>query len=140
LVLLTDEGSLQHRLTDPKTKTWKSYWVQVEGMPDDTAIEKLQWGVELKDGPTLPARVKRIAAPNVWPRNPPIRYRAKIPTSWLEIQLREGRNRQIRRMTAAVGFPTLRLIREGIGRWRLGKLQPGQWRKLNTRQRQQSRQ
>ncbi|MCU7907064.1 MAG: pseudouridine synthase [Candidatus Thiodiazotropha sp. (ex Epidulcina cf. delphinae)] len=127
LVLLTDDGKLQQRLTDPKTKTWKTYWVQVEGIPNGLALEKLQRGVVLKDGPTNPARVKHIPAPDLWPRNPPIRRRATIPTHWLEIQLHEGRNRQVRRMTAAVGHPTLRLVRVGIGRWRLKHLQPGEW-------------
>jgi 23S rRNA pseudouridine2457 synthase len=128
LLLLTDDGKLQHRLTDPKAKTWKSYWVQVEGVPSDKAIEQLKQGVELKEGLSLPARVKPIGEPTIWPRNPPIRYRASIPTRWLELQIREGRNRQIRRMTAAVGYPTLRLIRTSIGQWRLGRLQPGEWR------------
>jgi 23S rRNA pseudouridine2457 synthase len=130
LVILTDDGRLQHRLTDPKTKTWKTYWVQVEGIPEESAIEQLRQGVALKDGVTLPARVKRIEEPDLWPRNPPVRYRAKIPTSWLEMQIREGRNRQIRRMTAAVGAPTLRLIRIAVSRWRLRGLQPGEWRRL----------
>ncbi len=129
LLLLTDDGKLQHRLTDPKAKTWKSYWVQVEGVPSDKAIEQLKQGVELKEGRSLPARVKPIDEPTIWPRNPPIRYRASIPTRWLELQIREGRNRQIRRMTAAVGYPTLRLIRTSIGQWRLGRLQPGEWRR-----------
>lgn len=130
LLLLTDNGRLQHRLTDPKHKRWKRYWVQVEGVPDDDAIEQLQQGVQLKDGATLPAKVRAMDAPDLWPRNPPVRYRASIPTSWLEIQLREGRNRQIRRMTAAVGYPTLRLIRMAMGRWRLKNLQPGEWVKV----------
>jgi 23S rRNA pseudouridine2457 synthase len=127
LLLLTDDGKLQHRLTDPRCKRWKRYWVQVEGIPGSDAITQLQQGVELKDGATLPAKIRAIEEPELWPRNPPIRYRASIPTSWLEIQLREGRNRQIRRMTAAVGFPTLRLIRVAVDRWRLRNLQPGKW-------------
>ncbi|PVV22453.1 MAG: pseudouridine synthase [gamma proteobacterium symbiont of Ctena orbiculata] len=127
LLLLTDDGRLQHRLTAPSRKRWKRYWVQVEGVADPTAITRLQQGVNLKDGPTLPAKVKRMDEPNLWPRNPPIRHRASIPTSWLEIQLCEGRNRQIRRMTAAVGYPTLRLIRVAVDRWRLKNLQPGEW-------------
>ncbi|MDJ0805802.1 MAG: pseudouridine synthase [Gammaproteobacteria bacterium] len=130
LVLLTDDGKLQHRLTDPKAKTWKTYWVQVDGVPSDYALENLRRGVALKDGRSLPAKVRRIREPHVWPRDPPIRYRANLPTSWLEIKIREGRNRQIRRMTAAVGTPTLRLIRTAVGRWRLGRLQPGEWRRL----------
>ncbi|MEN8167307.1 MAG: pseudouridine synthase [Pseudomonadota bacterium] len=129
LLLLTDDGKLQHRLTDPKAKTWKSYWVQVEGVPSAKAIEQLKQGVKLKEGLSLPARVKPIDEPAIWPRNPPIRYRASIPTRWLELQIREGRNRQIRRMTAAVGYPTLRLIRTAIGHWRLAGLQPGEWRR-----------
>ena len=133
LVLLTDDGKLQHRITSPKMKNWKTYWVQVEGEPDDQAIAVLCTGVKLKDGMTLPAKARTINEPkNLWPRDPPIRYRAKIPTSWLEIHLREGRNRQIRRMTAAVGYPTLRLIRYAIGNWTLGKLQPGEWRFVSS--------
>ena len=130
LLLLTDDGNLQHRLTNPKYKTWKRYWVQVEGRPDDTAVERLRQGVELKDGLTLPARVRMICEPAVWPRHPPIRYRVSIPTGWLQMEIHEGRNRQIRRMTAAVGYPTLRLIRTAIGRWRLDGLQPGESRQL----------
>lgn len=138
LVILTDDGKLQHRLTDPKTKTWKTYWVQVDGIPEDSALVRLQQGVPLKDGMTLPAIVRRISPPELWPRNPPIRYRANIPTSWLEIQIREGRNRQIRRMTAAIGAPTLRLVRTAVSRWRLDQLQPGEWRKLGYKHHQQS--
>lgn len=127
LLLLTDDGRLQHCLTAPSRKRWKRYWVQVEGVADADAIAQLKQGVNLKDGPTLPAKVKQIDEPNLWTRDPPIRYRASIPTSWLEIQLCEGRNRQIRRMTAAVGYPTLRLIRVAVDRWRLKNLQPGEW-------------
>ncbi|MEW8028335.1 MAG: pseudouridine synthase [Candidatus Thiodiazotropha sp.] len=127
LLLLTDDGKLQHRLTDPRRKRWKRYWVQVEGIPDTDAIVRLQQGVQLKDGLTLPAKIRHIDEPTLWPRTPPIRYRASIPTSWLEIQLREGRNRQIRRMTAAVGYPTLRLIRIAVDRWRLKDIRPGEW-------------
>lgn len=129
LLLLTDDGALQHRLSDPRHKTWKSYWVQVEGEVDDGALARLRSGVELKTGRTRPAKVSALAPPEIWPRDPPVRYRAAIPTSWLEISLREGRNRQVRRMTAAVGFPTLRLIRVAIGEWRLDGLQPGEWRR-----------
>ena len=128
LLLLTDDGALQHRLSDPRHKAWKTYWAQVEGEIDETALQKLREGVMLKDGPTRPARAKHLKAPAIWPRTPPVRYRANIPTSWLELSLREGRNRQVRRMTAAVGFPTLRLIRVAIGDWRLEDLQPGEWR------------
>ena len=131
LLLLTDDGKLQHKLANPKEKTWKTYWVQVEGTPDQTALDKLINGLELKDGPTLPAKARLINEPTIWPRNPPIRYRANIPTQWLEIQIREGRNRQVRRMTAAIGYPTLRLVRARIGRWQLGQLAPGEWRIIN---------
>ncbi|VAX14491.1 Ribosomal large subunit pseudouridine synthase E [hydrothermal vent metagenome] len=130
LLLLTDSGALQHRISHPQKKMPKTYLVQVEGEPDPAAIQQLCKGVKLKDGLTRPARVKAIADPELWPRQPPVRYRAHIPTSWLEMTLREGRNRQVRRMTAAVGYPTLRLIRYAIGPWNLGDLEPGQWREL----------
>jgi 23S rRNA pseudouridine2457 synthase len=128
LLLLTDDGPLQHRLTDPRHKAWKTYWAQVEGEIDDQALQQLRDGINLKDGPTRPARVKRLQPPEIWPRTPPVRYRANIPTSWITLSLREGRNRQVRRMTAAVGFPTLRLIRVAVGDWQLNDLQPGEWR------------
>ena len=130
LLVLTDDGRLIRRLTDPRAKTFKTYWAQVEGEPGDDAIARLRAGVQLNDGPTLPAQVRRIAEPALWPRDPPIRFRARIPTAWLEVRIREGRNRQVRRMTAAVGLPTLRLVRVGVGPWRLGELQPGEWREL----------
>jgi len=132
LLVLTDDGQLQHRLTDPRHKSWKTYWVQVEGEPTDQAIDHLCRGVVLKDGPTLPAKVKRIAEPDLWPRDPPIRFRKNIPVNWLEIRIREGRNRQIRRMTAAVGHPTLRLVRMALDKWRLGDLKPGEFRVENA--------
>ena len=130
LVLLTDDGLLQHRITDPKHKLPKTYWVQVEGVPDDAALEQLRRGVKLSDFTTQPAEVRIIDEPaGLWTRNPPIRSIAKIfPTSWLELTIREGKNRQVRRMTAAVGFPTLRLIRHRIGEWTLSGLGQGKWR------------
>jgi 23S rRNA pseudouridine2457 synthase len=131
LLLLTDDGPLQHRLTDPKQKTWKTYWAQVEGDPQAKALDQLRTGVQLKDGITRPAKAKLIPEPEIWPRDPPIRYRAAIPTRWLELKIREGKNRQVRRMTAAVGHPTLRLIRVQVGRWKLRDLVPGQWCKID---------
>jgi 23S rRNA pseudouridine2457 synthase len=128
LLLLTDDGVLQHRITDPKHKLTKTYWVQVEGVPDEAAMEKLRKGVDLKDFVTMPANVELMAEPaDLWPRNPPVRERKTIPTSWLEIKIREGKNRQVRRMTAAVGLPTLRLIRFAIGEWTLEGLAPGKF-------------
>lgn len=128
LLLLTDDGALQQRIANPRHKLWKSYWVQVEGTPANSALAALRQGVLLNDGPTLPARVREIPPPQLWPRDPPVRHRAQIPTAWLEISIREGRNRQVRRMTAAVGLPTLRLVRVAVGPWRLRGLQPGEWR------------
>jgi 23S rRNA pseudouridine2457 synthase len=130
LVLLTDSGALQHRISDPRHKLPKIYWVQVEGVPDDEALRRLAGGVELKDGRTRPAGVRRIAEPPVGPREPPIRERRSIPTAWIELAITEGRNRQVRRMTAAVGHPTLRLVRAAVGPWRLGDLKPGEWREV----------
>ncbi|HYW02748.1 MAG TPA: pseudouridine synthase [Gammaproteobacteria bacterium] len=130
LLLLTDDGRLQHRITDPGRKLPKTYWVQVEGEPDDAALARLRAGIALREGGTRPARVRRLPEPELWPRSPPVRYRARIPTAWLEVVLREGRNRQIRRMTAAVGHPTLRLVRYAIGPITLEVLAPGQWREL----------
>ena len=129
LLLLTDFGLLQHHLTDPRHKLPKTYLVQVEGEPDQRALERLRRGVRLGDGVTLPARVVSIEPPTMlWPRTPPIRFRRNVPTSWLELILTEGRNRQVRRMTAAIGHPALRLIRTGIGPWSLGDLRPGAFR------------
>ncbi|MCB1866842.1 MAG: pseudouridine synthase [Chromatiales bacterium] len=127
LLVLTDDGALQHRLADPRHKLWKTYLVQVEGEPSDHALEQLRAGVDLSDGPTRRARAVRIAPPGLWPRDPPVRFRRNIPTAWIELAIREGRNRQIRRMTAAVGLPTLRLVRTAVGPYRLGDLAPGQW-------------
>lgn len=128
LMLLTDDGVLQNRISSPRHKLAKTYWVQLEGEICANALEQLRRGVELKDGMTRPARAQLMQAPTVWPRDPPIRERKSIPTCWVELQISEGRNRQVRRMTAAVGFPTLRLVRWRIGDWSLDGLQPGQWR------------
>lgn len=130
LVLLTDDGSLQARIASPRFKLPKTYWVQVEGNIPDTALEALGRGVELADGPTRPARARRMAEPALWPRHPPVRERREIPTSWIELTLYEGRNRQVRRMTAAVGYPTLRLVRWSVGDWTLEGLAPGESRQL----------
>lgn len=128
LVVLTDDGKLQHAIADPRNKMDKAYWVQVEGEPARAALEQLRAGVELKDGMTLPAKAKEIAEPEgLWTRDPPIRSRKAIPTAWIELVIREGRNRQVRRMTAAVGLPTLRLVRHRIGDWTVRGLAPGQW-------------
>ena len=132
LLVLTDDGALQHRISHPKKKMAKTYWVQVEGIADQTALMKLTEGVTLKDGLTRPAIATQIEAPSpLWDRDPPIRQRKNKPTSWLEITIKEGKNRQIRRMTAAVGLPTLRLIRYRVGPWSLSSLQPKQWEKLD---------
>lgn len=133
LVVLTDDGGLAHRITHPKRKLTKTYWVQVEGAPDTQALAALREGVALREATTRPARVQSMTAPaSLWERDPPIRYRARIPTTWLELELREGRNRQVRRMTAAVGHPTLRLIRVAVGPWAIGSLQPGEWREATV--------
>lgn len=131
LLLLTNDGRLQAHLADPRFKTEKTYWVQVEGEISDEALAQLSLGVTLNDGPTLPALAERIAEPAIWPRHPPIRERKNIPTSWLALTICEGRNRQVRRMTAAVGFPTLRLIRYRIGEWTVTGLLPGESRMLD---------
>ena len=132
LLLLTDDGRLQSRIADPKYKTAKTYLAQVEGDVTDEALADLRRGVDLKDGLTRPADVERIDAPDIWPRTPPIRVRKSIPDSWISLTIREGRNRQVRRMTAAVGHPTLRLVRWRIGDWTLDGLQPGQWREVQV--------
>jgi len=130
LLLLTDHGKLQHQVSDPKNRMAKTYLAQVEGEISDEAINALCAGVSLKDGPTLPASARRIDPPALWPRIPPIRQRKHIPTSWLELSITEGRNRQVRRMTAATGFPTLRLMRIRIGPWSLEDIEPGEYRLL----------
>ena len=132
LLVLTDDGRLQARIADPRFKLAKTYLVQVEGEVDETALAHLHDGVVLNDGPTLPAEVERIAAPALWPRDPPIRVRRHIADCWLKLTIREGRNRQVRRMTAAVGHPTLRLIRWRIGDWTLADMAPGEWRRQGT--------
>ncbi|MDU9409364.1 pseudouridine synthase [Pseudomonas sp. zfem001] len=130
LLLLTNDGRLQARIADPKHKLPKTYWVQVEGEPSDEQLQQLRSGVTLNDGLTLPAEARRLDEPELWERNPPVRFRKSVPTAWLELVIREGRNRQVRRMTAAVGLPTLRLVRVAIGPWTLDDLQPGQWREV----------
>jgi 23S rRNA pseudouridine2457 synthase len=129
LLILTDDGALQARIANPENKVAKTYWAQVEGTPDAAALKALATGVHLKDGRTRPAIVRTIPEPeNIWPRDPPIRFRKSVPDSWIELTITEGRNRQVRRMTAAVGHPTLRLIRVRIGDWSVGSLAPGEWR------------
>ncbi len=132
LLLLTDNGPLQHRISDPKHKLQKTYFAQVEGVITDNAIKMLQEGVTLKDGKTKPAKARIITEPEIWPRDPPIRQRKNIPTSWISLSITEGKNRQVRRMTAHVGFPTLRLIRMSIGNWSLDKLLPGEFTELEA--------
>lgn len=129
LVVLTDDGALQARISHPRHKQAKTYWAQVEGVPDEAAVKQLRAGVDLGDFVTRPCNARVIDEPaGLWPRDPPIRYRAAIPTSWVELVLTEGKNRQVRRMTAKVGFPTLRLVRWAVGKWNLEGLAPGQWR------------
>ena len=128
LLLLTDDGRLQARIADPRFGKDKTYLVQVEGEPTDEALDRLRRGVLLKDEPTRPAEVELIEPPDLWPRDPPVRFRKSVPDSWLRLTITEGRNRQVRRMTAAVGFPTLRLVRWRIGEWDLAGLAPGEWR------------
>lgn len=130
LLLLTADGREQARIADPRFKLGKTYLVQVEGEIDEAALERLRRGVTLNDGPTRPAEARRIDPPALWPRDPPVRFRKNVPDGWIELTLREGRNRQVRRMTAAVGFPTLRLVRWRIGDWTLDGLAPGEWREV----------
>lgn len=131
LVVLTDSGQLQHQISHPDRKLSKTYWAQLEGCPSDEALEQLRRGVQLNDGPCKPARVRCIDEPDgLWPRDPPVRFRKNQPTSWIELTISEGRNRQVRRMTAAIGHPTLRLVRRRVGDWSVDNLAPGQWREL----------
>lgn len=130
LILLTNDGRLQARIANPKHKMAKTYWVQVEGEPTQEQLQRLRNGVVLNDGLTLPAHVRRLDEPQLWERHPPVRFRKSVPTAWLELVIMEGRNRQVRRMTAAVNLPTLRLVRTQIGPWRLDGLLPGQWRDI----------
>ncbi|MGZ0705393.1 pseudouridine synthase [Pseudomonas sp. L5B5] len=130
LLLLTNDGQLQARIADPKHKLAKTYWVQVEGEPSAEQLQRLRDGVQLNDGMTLPAQARQLEEPQLWERNPPVRFRKSVPTSWLELVIREGRNRQVRRMTAAVGLPTLRLVRVRIGDWTLEGLDQGQWKEV----------
>lgn len=132
LLLLTDDGALQARISEPRFHLPKTYLVQVEGIPSDDSLQQLRNGVQLNDGLTRPAQAQRIEAPSLWPRQPPVRTRASIPDCWISLTISEGRNRQVRRMTAAVGHPTLRLVRWQIGDWTLDGLVPGQWRELQV--------
>jgi len=132
LLLLTDDGRLQQQITNPRNKQWKTYLVQVEGDIDHAALHSLARGISLKDGMTLPARARRVPSPELWERCPGVRTRKSVPDSWLELSIREGRNRQVRRMTAHVGFPTLRLVRRAVADWGLGDLQPGEYREVNV--------
>ena len=132
LLLLTDDGLLQQQIANPRHRRWKTYLVQVEGLISEAALQQLRAGLQLRDGPTLPARAQRIDSPVLWSREPPVRVRKTVPDSWLELLICEGRNRQVRRMTAAVGYPTLRLVRTRIGDWSLERLQPGEHRQLEV--------
>jgi 23S rRNA pseudouridine2457 synthase len=128
LMILTDDGRLQARISAPRAKTPKTYLAQVEGAPDEADLDPLRQGLALKDGRTRPAKARLIEPPRLWPRTPPVRYRKSVPDRWIELTITEGRNRQVRRMTAAIGFPTLRLVRWRVGDWTLDGLEPGQWR------------
>lgn len=130
LLLLTDDGGLQARIADPKFKMAKTYLVQIEGDPEEASLDRLRQGIELKDGLTRPAKAERIVDPALWPRDPPVRFRKSVPDCWLRLTIREGKNRQVRRMTAAIGHPTLRLVRWGVGDWALDGIQPGEWREV----------
>lgn len=128
LLLLTDDGRLQAQIADPRFKMAKSYLIQVEGEPEEASLASLRQGVRLKDGPTRPAEVERIPPPELWTRDPPVRFRKTVPDCWLKLTIREGRNRQVRRMTAAIGHPTLRLVRWSVGDWTIAEIPPGEWR------------
>lgn len=132
LVVLTDDGKLQNKISEPENKLEKTYWVQVEGIPNEIDLDKLRKGIKLKDGITKPAKVKIINEPKVWERNPPIRERRNIRTFWIELKIAEGKNRQVRRMTAAIGHPTLRLVRYSVGNWNIDNLNPGEHKILNS--------
>lgn len=132
LLLLCDDGRLQARIADPRYKMAKTYLAQVEGEPEDASLDVLRNGVTLNDGPTRPAEIERIPAPELWPRDPPIRVRKSVPDSWIRLTIREGRNRQVRRMTAAIGHPTLRLVRWSVGDWTVEELAPGEWRETSA--------
>lgn len=132
LLLLTGDGRLQARIADPKFKMPKTYLVQVEGVPDADALSALANGVQLKDGRTRPAKAKAIAPPDLWPRIPPVRFRKTVADSWIELTISEGKNRQVRRMTAAIGHPTLRLVRWAIGEWSVADIAPGKWRRISV--------
>lgn len=132
LLVLTNDGQLQNKIASPKQKMPKTYWVQVEGAPGNADLDPLRKGIQLKDGMTLPAKVELLEPPNIWDRTPPIRERKNIPTQWLRISIKEGRNRQVRRMTAAIGFPTLRLVRYSVGNWAVDGLLPGEYMELTV--------
>ncbi len=132
LLVLTNDGKLANKISSPKNKTSKTYWVQVEGQPGEADLDKLRNGITLNDGPTIAARVEKMQTPKLWERTPPVRFRANIPTTWLSISITEGRNRQVRRMTAHVGFPTLRLIRYSIGHWTLDNIDSGEYVELDS--------
>lgn len=134
LMLLSDDGQFQRQVSHPDFKMIKTYWVQVEGEPTTEALHNLRKGVHLKDGLTLPAQVRQLTNVSLWDRDPPVRFRKTVADSWLEVSIRQGKNRQVRRMTAAVGYPTLRLVRVAIGPYSLGNLQPGQWREISPPQ------
>ena len=131
LLLLTDDGGLQNRISDPRHKWPKTYFVQVEGVVTDAQLDELSRGVMLKDGMTSPAKAQRMAVPELWPRNPPVRFRKSVPDEWIELTITEGRNRQVRRMTAMVGLPTLRLVRWKVGEWMVDGLKPGSWKTIS---------